>query len=104
MDETKLTTLELVRTVRLLQRQVDALMGESCRVTLTSEDRRRAVALSQIHPSSGYFVHMAVLEQEGGSVGELQITQKRRNGFFLNYTGDARQVVVDLWIHDRPNG
>lgn len=104
MDEMKLTTLELVRTVRLLQQQVAALAGESCQVTLTSGDRSAAVALSQIHPSSRYFVHTAVLEQEGGSVGELQITQKRRNGFFLTYTGDARRVVVDLWVHDRPNG
>lgn len=102
MDEQNLTVLELVRTVRLLQQQVEALTGESHLIKLRGEQPSEIVALKKIHPNSRYFVHTEVLEVKDGNIGEILISQRHRNGFLLSYTGTAEEIVVDVWVQDRP--
>ena len=102
MNEQELTIRELIRTVRILQQQVEQLTGESQIVKLDRGQPRQIVALRRIHPNSNYYIHREVLTAEGGEAGDLLITQKKRNGFALTYTGTAERVTVDLWIQDRP--
>lgn len=100
MEEWSLVAAELIRNVRLLQQQVDGLRGERQTVTLTKEHRSAPVAFQKIRPESDYFVHTAVLEKSGGTAGEIEITMRQRNGFFIAYDGTAETLVLDLWIHD----
>ena len=100
MDEQNLTILELVRTVRLLQQQVEALTGESHLLKL-QKGQPEVVALKKIHPNSRYFVQTEVLETKGGNAGEILISQRHRNGFLISYTGTAEEITVDVWVQDR---
>lgn len=100
MEEWNLVAAELIRNVRLLQQQVEALQGERQTVTLTAVDRCVPVAFASIRPGSDYYVHTAVLEKIGGTAGEIGITMRQRNGFFIDYDGTAEKLVLDLWIHD----
>ena len=100
-SEQDLTIRELIRTVRILQQQVEQLTGESQRVKLTREEPGRMVALRKIHANSRYFIHKEATAEDG-TAGEILVTRRKRNGFYLSYTGNAREVTVDLWIQDRP--
>jgi len=102
MEEQALILRELLRTVHLLQQQVDALSGESFIVELTPSQPSAIIAFTHCHPNSRYFVHTCVLEEDDGSVEEIAVTHRQRNGFQLSYHGSARRAVIDIWVQDRP--
>lgn len=104
MEEYELIAAELMRSIRLLRAEVDALRGESLRVELAAPERSCSVALSRIHQNGEYFIHTAVMEKQGGTAGEITFSGRNRNGFTVSYDGTAERIVLDLWIQDRPEG
>jgi len=109
MTATELTVLDLVREVRLLKRDVAELTGERRRLVLENTgaaDRGVAgqtgssamVALQRFRSSSDYCVVVEVEGSEGGSVGDIVISGKCRNGFRIACTGDAARVFLNLWV------
>jgi len=101
IDDVSLAIAELTRNVRLLQQRVDALEGETLKVTLTKAQPQCYVAFATIHPSGDYYVGISVLEKQGGTAGELEISERHRNGFRIAYDGTAERVTLELWIRDR---
>lgn len=98
-----LTVLELVREVSLLKQAVRDLQGERRILTLEktamrAEGGKTLVTLDVMRTSSNYYVDVELLECEGGSAGNLIISDKLRNGFCIHYTGDAKKVTLGIWI------
>ena len=102
MDETMLTTMELVRLVHHLQQQIVALAGESHRVILTKPEVPTAVPLNFFHSSSEYSVQIEIMSLQNGTLERVDILEKQRNGLFIQYYGSAKMVELILWIQDRP--
>jgi hypothetical protein len=102
MDEHELILSELVRSVRLLQQQVDALTGESHRIELCREQPTAMIALRKTYPDNRYFIHVKIQNSAESSSSDVVITQKQRNGFMISYTGTDETVTIDLWIQNRP--
>ena len=87
-----------------MQRSIEGAAGEVIRVTMTNtqaypfNNSIKSVAMSHYKTNTNYFVVPEVVSYTGGGVGDIEITDKLLNGFKVNYTGAASQVVVDLHV------
>ena len=102
LDGQELTVLELIRTVRHLQEQVEALTGETVSIRLPGPGAERLVSFGRFHPNSGYGVQIEVAPHCREGVDRVDILERRRNGLRLSYRGSAPYADLILWIQDRP--
>lgn len=56
------------------------------------------VALRQLRESINYSVDVAVLSYSGGRLGNIQVTDRAKNGFKLTHDGSATTVKVQIRI------
>lgn len=56
------------------------------------------VALRQLRESINYSVDVAVLSYSGGRLGNIQVTDRAKNGFKLTHDGSATTVKVQIRV------
>lgn len=101
-DANELTTMELIRMVRHLQEQVDALTGEVIKVHLPGAGKVVSVPFEKYHPNGEYAVQIEIQPSSAGGVESVEIVEKQRNGLRVSYKGSAECADIILWIQDRP--
>ena len=83
-----------------LQRGLRAAGGESGTATLTNTQEwpfstsGMTIPISPNRDTLDYTVTLEVQSATGGSVGDLRVSNKLRNGFRISHDGSASQVVV----------
>jgi len=86
------------------QRSVASLEGELIQVALTNSmqypfnNSIRTISLTNKKTTKNYKIHTEVVSSVGGGVGDIVITDKLLNGFKVEYTGAATEVVINLFI------
>ena len=95
--------MELASELGQVKGQVDALTPERYTITLVNTEQypfnnsKLTVALNCTYPNAYYQVAYAV-EYSNGSVGNITVCNKLRNGFQIAYTGGATSVTLNIWI------
>lgn len=80
------------------QRKLEKVEGEYGEVTMTNSQKYpfnnsgSTVALATSRDTTDYFVTVEVLEETGGSAGEVTVYNRLQNGFGIRYTGSATSV------------
>lgn len=102
--EAILMSSENSRLIRHLLLKTEALEGEQLQITLNNAQKypfnnsKKTVPLSQNKNKKTYSVMVEVLSKTGGSIGDIEVTDKLLNGFKIAYTGSASQVVVNCIV------
>lgn len=92
------------RYIAGLQQKTDGLEGEVIQVTLQNTQKypfnnsRKAVQLVKKRNNKNYFVTAELVSKTGGCIGNIQVTDKLLNGFKIEFTGSASQVVLNCII------
>ena len=90
--------------VRQLTQKVEGLEGEQIQTTMTNSqaypfnNSKKTVNLSKNRHTKDYSVIVEILENTGGGVGEIRITDKLLNGFKIEFTGAASSVKVNCIV------
>ncbi|AJA42426.1 hypothetical protein AJ85_06615 [Alkalihalobacillus alcalophilus ATCC 27647 = CGMCC 1.3604] len=93
-----------VQEILQLKRHKENAEVEIKQVTLNNSqaypfnNSRVTVALGKEKVNLSYEVHCEVLSSSGGEVGELKVTDKQVNGFKVEFTGSASQVVIRYFV------
>ncbi len=80
------------------QRGMEKVKGEYGEVTMTNNQAYpfnssgSTVALETPRDTTDYFVTVEVVEETGGSAGEITVYNRLQNGFGIRYDGSARSV------------
>lgn len=99
-----MTANEVVRVVRELQQTARGLVGEAIDITLTNTQKfpfnnsKVSVALNLTRNITDYTIDVEVLGASGGGVGEIDVSEKLRNGFKIAFTGAAKSVRLRLLV------
>lgn len=97
LSEVELAVLELTRQLRLLRWEVNGMRIERHQLTLLAGGGE-LLALDSIRPDANYQVSVELNGCRGGNAGDFIISDKLRNGFRLNYSGDAEQAEVTVFV------
>lgn len=89
-------------TIQVLQnaRMLETVRGESSTVKMTNNQEYpfnnsgSTIALIIPRDTTDYFVTIEVLDEVGGSAGNITVYNKLANGFKIKFDGSAKQVVV----------
>ena len=104
ITEANETAAHIAEQAGKMQRSIDAAAGEVIRKTLTNtqafpfNNSQQSVSMSHYKTNTNYFVVPEVVSYTGGAVGDIEIKDKLLNGFKVNFTGSASEVVVDLHV------
>lgn len=92
------------RMLLMLGNTVDSLVGEKVQVTLTNSqlyphnNSKKTVKLLSTRNNMDYTIECEIVSVVGGSVGEIEFSDKLLNGFKIAFTGSAKSVVVNCYV------
>lgn len=102
--EAMLMASEGTRALIMLGNTVKSLVGEKVQVTLTNtqpyphNNSKKTVQLLTRRDNMDYIVDYEIVSVVGGSVGEIEFSDKLLNGFKIAYTGSAKSMVVNCYV------
>jgi len=95
-----LLTVEMIHQ----RQQTQTLSGDVLEIELTNSveypfnNSVKTAALKRPRNNLDYTVTVEVLECSGGSVGDIEVTQKLVNGFKIEYTGSAKKAKLKVFV------
>ncbi len=86
------------------RQQIQDLSGDVLEVELTNSmeypfnNSVKTVALAHPRNNLDYTVAAEVVECSGGSVGDIEVTEKLVNGFKIEHTGSAKKAKLKVFV------
>lgn len=70
------------------------------KVYLTSSEKSQEVPVPELVDAWGYhyYVTLVICEIDGGSAGDIIVSNRTTKSFFIEYTGTANAVTIDVTI------
>lgn len=95
----ELTDYLMIQTLQNARR-IETVRGESSTVKMTNNQAYpfnssgSTIALATPRDTTDYFVMVEVLDEAGGSAGNVTVYNKLANGFKIKFDGSAKEVTV----------
>ena len=95
----ELTDYLMIQTLQNVRR-IETVRGESSTVKMTNNQAYpfnssgSTIALATPRDTTDYFVMVEVLDEAGGSAGNVTVYNKLTNGFKIKFDGSAKEVTV----------
>lgn len=95
----ELTDYLMIQTLQNVRR-IETVRGESSTVKMTNNQAYpfnssgSTIALATPRDTTDYFVMVEVLDEAGGSAGNVTVYNKLANGFKIKFDGSAKEVTV----------
>lgn len=95
----ELTDYLMIQTLQNA-RKIETVRGESNTVKMTNtqaypfNNSSSTIALATPRDTTDYFVMVEVLDEVGGSAGNVTVYNKLANGFKIKFDGGAKEVTV----------
>lgn len=102
--EAMLMASEATRALLHKGAKLDDTAGELHQVTLNNtyayphNSSTATVKLKTTRNNKNYTVESEVVSVTGGSVGDVEYTEKLENGFKVHFTGSAKKAVLNLYV------
>ncbi|MDD3040510.1 hypothetical protein [Bacteroides sp.] len=84
--------------------KAEGLTGEVVETTLTNtkeypfNNSKKTLALVNTRGTLDYTVTVEAETADAGGIGEIKVTDKRLNGFKIEYTGTAKSVAIKCYV------